>query len=205
MKHSAKRRGRPPTFDQKAALDVATEIFRRHGYEGTTIARLTERMGITPPTLYAAFGSKAGLYRKVFAHHREFGERPAQEPHVGSGTLYQTLERHLREAARRLTDPAGPPGCMVAIGSLQCAAENDGARETAASHRIADLEDLVRRIDVAKLAGELSEHCDARALGRFYAAVHQGMAVQAIDGAAEADLNAIAEIALTVWPPRDPN
>ncbi len=55
---SAKPRGRPRTFDRQAALEAAMVLFWQHGYEGTSIADLTSAMGFTPPTLYAAFGSK---------------------------------------------------------------------------------------------------------------------------------------------------
>src|SRR5215475_2378797 len=55
--------GRPRAFDADAALDQAMEVFWRHGYEGATIAQLTDAMGINPPSLYSAFGNKEGLLK----------------------------------------------------------------------------------------------------------------------------------------------
>ncbi len=200
MDQEVKRRGRPPTFDRDQALEVATELFWRHGYEGTSIALLTERMGITPPTLYAAFGSKACLYRHVFARLRELGRRGEGTSSPRPGSLFRILEVHLRDAAVRFTDPARPRGCMVAVGGLQCGADNDHARETASAERITDLVDFVARIEDAKRMGDVAAATDPAALARFYAAVHQGMAVQAIDGASAAELNTIVDVALAAWP-----
>ena len=200
MNQEVKRRGRPPTFDREAALDVATELFWRHGYDGASIALLTERMGITPPTLYAAFGSKTGLYHQVFARHRELRAAKERTPASEAGSLVRVLEAHLREAAASFTSPSGPRGCMVAVGGLQCGVDNDHARQTASAERIADLADFVGRIENAKRTGDLPQQTDPSSLARFYAAVHQGMAVQAIDGASVTELNAVVDLALAAWP-----
>ena len=57
--------GRPREFDVEQALDQALEVFWRNGYEGASISELTQAMGISPPSLYAAFGNKEGLFRKT--------------------------------------------------------------------------------------------------------------------------------------------
>ena len=55
--------GRPREFDTDAALEKAMRLFWAKGYEGTSVADLTGILGISRPSLYAAFGDKQSLFR----------------------------------------------------------------------------------------------------------------------------------------------
>src|ERR1700733_7112105 len=60
---------RPRVFDVDKAVETATELFWRNGYERTSLADLTTAMGITPPSFYFAFGSKEGLFKRALQHY----------------------------------------------------------------------------------------------------------------------------------------
>ena len=68
--------GRPREFDMDQALDRALDVFWRKGYEGASICDLTAAMGINPPSLYAAFGNKEGLFRKALDRYAAIARRP---------------------------------------------------------------------------------------------------------------------------------
>jgi AcrR family transcriptional regulator len=70
----ARARGRPRAFDREAALEQATRLFWVKGFEATSIADLTQAMGIGSPSLYAAFGSKEALYAEALQYYREKNE-----------------------------------------------------------------------------------------------------------------------------------
>lgn len=201
--NTSRPRGRPRTFDRQAALEAAVALFWRHGYEGTSIADLTEALGVTPPTLYAAFGSKEQLYREALEHYiARDGDRA--EVLRAEIPAYVVIEQYMRRAAERFTAPGRPPGCMISTASLNCAAENGAARAAAAALRDSSFKLLVEKLCQAVATGELPAESDVLALARFYSAVIQGMSVQAIDGASTADLNGLVDCALAAWPGRRP-
>ena len=98
-----KARGRPLSFDRQAALDKAMHVFWERGYEAASVADLTAAMGITPPSLYTAFGDKEHLFLEAIEAYGKgpggFGARAlAEEP-----TARQAVQRLLEEGAAELT------------------------------------------------------------------------------------------------------
>ncbi|MGH3985220.1 MAG: TetR/AcrR family transcriptional regulator [Pseudonocardiaceae bacterium] len=194
------RRGRPRSFDRDAVLEAATRLFWQHGYEATSIADLTQAMGIAPPSLYATFGDKKTLFAEVVeAYGRRHGtfiwRALEEEPTARAG-----VGRMLRETAEVYTDPAYPPGCLLISAATNCTRQSADVADMLRRRRNANVAELERRITADIEAGELPADADARALAVFTAAVVQGMSQQACDGATRDDLRAVAEAAMRAWP-----
>ncbi|MGF1430030.1 TetR/AcrR family transcriptional regulator [Kitasatospora sp. LaBMicrA B282] len=192
-------RGRPRSFDRDAALQHALTEFWRHGYEATSIATLTRAMGINPPSLYAAFGDKRKLFSEAVQHYVRtvggYGSRALQQP-----TARAAVEQLLRTAAAGYTDPSHPPGCLVVRAATNCTDASADVEAELRAIREGTKHALEEKIRADLTAGLLPATADPRALAAFYAAVVQGMSVQACDGADHADLDAIATTALAAWP-----
>ncbi|WP_376099596.1 TetR/AcrR family transcriptional regulator [Roseomonas sp. CCTCC AB2023176] len=74
VKNSApRRRGRPPAYDRDKALDAAARLFRRQGYDATSLDDLSAATGMNRPSLYGAFGDKRALYAAILSRAREGG------------------------------------------------------------------------------------------------------------------------------------
>ncbi|QTR06140.1 TetR/AcrR family transcriptional regulator [Saccharothrix algeriensis] len=162
--------------------------FWRKGYDATSVADLTELTGVNPPSLYAAFGAKKALFAEVVERYARtrgaFAARAAEE----EPTARAAVERVLREAAARYTDPDHPRGCLVfsspELGDLRRAA-------------VAALEARIRR-DV--VAGALPADADPHGLAVFVAATLGGMSGLARDGATREELDHVARAAMSAWP-----
>ena len=191
--------GRPRAFDRDKALDQALHVFWANGYEGTSIADLTEAMGINPPSLYAAFGNKEKLFREALDRYEGLRDRIMEEA-FAAPTAREAMTRLLQGTADRLSDKDKPRGCLMVQGALSCSEECEAVKRDLAARR-AGGEVLIReRLKRAKREGDLPADADPVALARFVSTVLQGMAVQAAGGATRKELRAIADMALKVWP-----
>nr|WP_151479126.1 TetR/AcrR family transcriptional regulator [Streptomyces albicerus] len=191
-------RGRPRSFDRETALEKAILAFWEHGYEATSVSDLTKVMGIGAPSLYAAFGDKRSLFDEVVreygTRYGSFGDRAlAEEP-----TARTAVERMLREAAAEYTEPGRPHGCLVIHAATNCTTPE--VEESLRDRRNANIAAIESRIRSGIAAGELPADADAAALARHTGAMIQGMSQQARDGAAKEELEALAELAMAIWP-----
>ena len=181
-------------------LEIAARLFWEHGYEGTSIADLTQAMGVPPPSLYATFGSKEDLYRQAVDHISERENKQWLEVLQGEMPAYDAIAFYLHDAAARFTDPGRPRGCMISNAVLQRAEKSESVAQTVAARREIGLQAIKARFDRAVTEGELATEVDTEALARFYGAVLQGMSTQACDGACRATLKRLADVALSAWP-----
>jgi AcrR family transcriptional regulator len=191
--------GRPREFDIDQALDRALKVFWRKGYEGTTLPDLTKAMGINRPSLYAAFGSKEGLFRKALDRYDEgpaaYIRKALKEP-----TARAVVERLLGGAIDVLTDRRNPRGCLMVQGALACGEAAESIRRELVSRRLAGEAAIRERFERALADGDLPDDSRPADLARYVVAVLQGIAVQAAGGARRAELQRVAEMALRAWP-----
>ncbi|KAA3509266.1 TetR/AcrR family transcriptional regulator [Agrobacterium rosae] len=197
-KVSKKRRGGPRTFDRDQAVDTAMRLFWRHGYEGVSLNDLTSAIGIAPPSIYAAFGSKTGLYREAL--DRYFEPRGVQIGSPASMSLTEAIDRMLRNAVDAVTDPAGELGCMISSGMIQCAPDH-AALAAELSERRREMRDAI-----STGLQRWLDHDRAGSLARFLATILQGLSVQARDGATREQLyqvvsEAVAGVRATIGSP----
>jgi AcrR family transcriptional regulator len=192
------RSGRPREFDVDAALGRALEVFWSKGYEGASMADLTEAMGINRPSLYAAFGNKEDLFMKALDLYAE-GFQTAASGFAGEPTAYAATEAFLRATALRCTGPSTPHGCLLVQGAL-AVGDGEPVRRAVAARRTAALDAILRRLHQGVEDGDLPADTDVDDLARYVMVTNDGIAVQAACGATREDLSRCIDIAMRAWP-----
>ena len=196
---AAAQPGRPRAFDPDTALERAMHVFWAKGYEGASLSDLTRAMRINRPSLYAAFGNKEELFRKVLDRYANgplayFGKA------LAAPKARDVVEQIFFGAARMAGDPRFPSGCLMVQGALAVGNAARSVQKEAVERRAASEVALRRRLQRAKREADLPKNSDPAELARYVMTVLQGMAVQGANGAGSDQLLRVAQIALRAWP-----
>lgn len=127
-------RGRPRRFDPDEAVAIAQQLFQASGYDSVSVADVIEALGINPPSFYAAFGSKAGLYARVLERYAGADAIPLSELLRADRSVAESLAAVLEDAARRYAANPAAAGCLVLEGT-RC--NDTGARDAARAYNLA--------------------------------------------------------------------
>lgn len=178
-------RGRPRRFDPEEAVATAQHLFHARGYDGVSVEDITKTLGINPPSLYAAFGSKAALYKRVLAHWDASGAIPLTDILQPDRPVAAALSALLEAAARRYAADPAATGCLVLEGTRcndlnarQAALSINSAAEAAIREYVAD-----------------RHPADAQCLADFVSTTMSGLSAKARNGHSLEQLLATARLA----------
>jgi len=169
---------RPREFDEQAVLDAASDIFWTKGYEATSTRDLSARTGLTPSSMYMAFGDKRGLFRRALEYYlgrlREKMAYLAALPSPGqaiTGFFDDTIERSLEDALQR--------GCMLVNCALETSPQDPEFRSSIAQE-LKLIEDFFRsRVIAGQDCGDISPAYVAADVARQLLALLLGVRILA--------------------------
>lgn len=170
-------------------------LFWERGYEGTSMADLTQAMGLNPSSIYAAFGDKQALFQLAA---KRYVEMRAQ--YAGKALEEPTLEKVVRalfdNTVAFLTSPGHPPTCMTLAGAVGCSLGATPARELMTEIRKQNQVAIRERLLKARKSGELPKGINVDDYTRYLSTIIAGLSIQAANGSTKAELNRTAQMAL---------
>lgn len=194
-KQSSPARGRPRCFNLEEALDRSLLLFWEKGFQNTSIDEIAEAVGVKKPSLYAAFGDKEMLFRKVLQRYSCKLSEPVQ-----------ALNRYddVREAINAFIElgiAAGcsnghPRGCLLASAFADSTLLPPNlAKEIKVLVDQAD-QAVAQRLKKAVRDRQLPADFDVKGTAKFLITLMHGVALRIRAGANRADLQRIKKAAL---------
>jgi AcrR family transcriptional regulator len=195
MKAMNGKTGRPIGFDKDAALEAAMMLFWERGYEGTSMADLTQAMGLNPSSIYAAFGDKHALFQLAVKRYLEM-----RAQYAGKALEAPTLEKVIRalfdSTIAFLTTPGHPPTCMTLAGAVGCSVDAKPARDLMTEIRKQNEAAMRKRLLKARRNGELPKEIAVGDYTRYLSSILAGLSIQAANGSTKEELKRTAQMAL---------
>ena len=192
--------GRPRSFDRQEALCAALRVFRERGYEGTSMADLQKALGgLSPPSIYAAFGSKEALFKEAVSLYTSQTRPRVSRMLEDAPSTKAAVEGMLRSAVLGTTEPDEPRGCLLVQGALACSPSSDDVQQYLHEHRLETHRTLIKRLKAGVAAGDVPARTDIAAVASFYTTLIHGISIQARDGASRASLMAAVDCAMAAW------
>lgn len=182
---------RQPEYDRDTVVAQATAVFWERGYGRTSISDIVDATGLKPGSLYAAFGSKKGIFLEVidryngdFVHRLRTLRRAEVSP-------LERLKNLLDEIVEDTLTHRDRRGCLTVNALLELSQHDADIAANLARHndRIRDVfQDLIRD---AQDAGEVPSSRDASDLALFLMNNIWGMRVLCKSNPSRESLNAI--------------
>ena len=116
--------GRKKSYDRDVLIGKAVEIFRDHGFAGTSTQMLVDGLGVNRFSVYAEFGSKQGLFDAALQRYdeevveRSFG--PLEAPGAGIDEIRALLEFYGTAGE----GPAAGRGCLLCNTAVELGPED---------------------------------------------------------------------------------
>jgi AcrR family transcriptional regulator len=195
MKTANGKTGRPISFDKDAALEAAMLIFWERGFEGTSMADLTQAMGLNPSSIYAAFGDKHALFQLTVKRYMGLRAQYAVKA-LEESTLEGFIRALFNNTVAFLTTPNHPPTCMTLAGAVGCSVDAKPARDLMTEIRKQNQVALRERLLKARKSGELPKEINVDDYTRYLSTIIAGLSIQAANGSTKAELKRTAQMAL---------
>lgn len=183
-------RGRPRSFDRDDALRRVMEVFWAKGYEGAQLIDLTAAIGVTPPSFYAAFGSKEAAFREAVDLYKATTGSVFLKALETGATARDSIRAMLKASIDVAVSAPNSAGCMLLTGVMSCQPDSDPLSDLLKGIRQENIARIEKRLERGREESDVPPETDIPVLARFYSGMMQAISMQARDGMSREHLEA---------------
>ncbi len=184
---------RSPEYDRCQVVDQAMAVFWERGYGKTSIGDLVDATGLKPGSLYAAFGSKKGIYLEVLEeYHRGFVIRIRELARSGSPKMPAVREL-LQTIAEDAVSGRDQRGCLSVNALLEMSGHDPDIAARLDTHNAGVRVAFAEVLAAAQERGEIPDSSDPMALAAFLVSNIWGMRVMCKARADAAAMEAVID------------
>lgn len=153
---TTRRRGRPRSFDIDRVTDLALGLFWEHGFEGTNLDDITVATGVQASSLYAAFGSKKGLFQAAMNRYQLYVGSALDQLATGTAGV-DDVAVFVEWVQSGIVSESQPSGCLVVNTMVELAVTDPDIAAAAAHYRERVGASLRSALERAERLGEIDE------------------------------------------------
>ena len=185
-------------FEPVEVLDKAMELFRRRGYQATSMQDLVDHLGVNRQSLYDTFGDKHELFLATLDRYFDVSVSGHFKMLNEPGSALGAIRRFFESLVKLTGTDAAKKGCLVVNSAVELAQHDEDAQSRVAAV-FSWIEEAFRKALVrAQENSELDERHDPRALARFFTCFMVGRNVLAKAGAIRKSMQDAVDVALSV-------
>jgi len=188
-----KPRGRPKQFDFDDASERALALFWTQGFEGTSLADLSQALNMNRPSIYASFGNKDALF-KITLNRYLNQQLKFIDTAISKASLEEVIDAIFEGEISLLSQFEPPRGCLLVQAAVTCSKQSESIKALLISERRAIEGKLRKRIQLAQLKKDFPMKQSPSLLAKSLMTIYEGISIEAASGSSKADLLNIAEL-----------
>lgn len=193
-------RRRRRSFDEQQALETAMDLFWKHGYEATSVSQLCVGIGINPPSLYSAFGSKAQLFLDVLSYYERTYWQPVWDALEEEPRVQDAFRKFFNDTVDVISTPGTHLGCLVTQSTVSLEDRDSDvgrALEAIGDHGVHRLQE---KLNFGIQDGQIPAGTDTLALAHAFSMLIDSLALRAHDGVSPEMLRRLVAVGLRMIP-----
>lgn len=154
-------------YDREDVVNRAMQLFWRRGFNGTSTRDLQEAIDMRPGSIYAAFGSKEGLFKEALQHYSTTMGGLLQEKVTEQGSPLAGLQNYIRCVVIERRDTAPSDMCMLVKTVAEITETNpELLKQSQALMKKTEL-CFAGLLEQAQIEGEIPGHKDPLLLAKY--------------------------------------